>query len=356
MKIDVFLKHVKNQNHWVITDRKRRTKYVWASGMTQKRLSDEFTKWIKESWDVIFLCGDDNSGEDCDNDASMYETTQRGKFLSLQKRLLELIGFTVEEIEWMMDWHIGKRKAMGFQYKQEIPCLPSGAAWTLFMNTIGLIVFQTQVWEVKQALTGKEGVFDYVSLAAQLLGLEMKSIPALRIADNSFSGTEFLKGIVVRGKKRVYWVPCPGRIGKCSSLIVNSENKKKALLKKPEMLRAHFKSVAKGLENHVLDPLLRIWVDHWVQSSGEAKSHATYNSVYSNIWSSEKQILVLDDEDAANWGRIWEEVMETRYDISREEYRAMREQLINHVDDFGTFEGLGWSKLFRRDYLGSVTG
>jgi two-component SAPR family response regulator len=110
-----------------------------------------------------------------------------------------------------------------------------------------------------------------------------------------------------------------------------------------------------GLDSFVLDPLMRIWVDYWKAISVDGKSQSEkWGSNYNNIVSWKEKAMTLDPVDAANWLQLWESIMEQRYGISREEYKTMREQLSANVGSFGKFEGKGWSKLLRRDYLGQV--
>jgi hypothetical protein len=352
-RLDAVVKKIKVRWSWF--DKRIKTRFVWASGMTQKNLSTHVTRAMHEWCNTLFICGDDNSDVNGAKDASMYDSTQRGYFAKLQQQFLKRLGFTPDEIVMMWEYHSGMRSGEGFAYKQGTLCLPSGAAWTLFVNTIGLIIFQTQLESVKYIM--KKHGYKYteeeaVQYASRLLGLSMTFDPAPNIDSRKYNGTEFLKGIMVGGKKRSYWVPTPSRLHKWTSKVFGDRVEDKLFTTEKQM-KAHFKGVALGQGSFILDPLCQIWVDHWAKVGGEA-SKLSYE--YQNIESNKFNPFDLDPEDRTNWIKLWEPIMEDRYNISPEEYKDMREQLLAHVGDFGVFSGKSWAKIWRRDYLGNAMG
>jgi len=335
---------------WTWTDWRSGTNFVWASGMTQKQLSDAKTKAVGRAGKTVFLCGDDNTDQSGDADAGSYDTTQKEYFFALQCVALEALGFTEEEIGIIHETHKGKRRATGFKFKIDQEALPSGAPWTLFLNTIGLVIFHMQVDSVRNWARMQESKLEdaeVIEIAAQLMGLDMKFVSAASINGEDFSGSEFLKGIFVNGKKRGYWVQLPSRLMKWPAKVCVGDAEKTHFRKN---YRSHLKSVAQGQEKFILDPLTRIWVDAWKDVDAK-KISLPYD--WSNV-AQAKEEFNLNPEDEQEWLRIWEQVMEVRYGIDAEKYAEMRAQLKAHATDLGSFEGAAWSKLWRRDYLGEI--
>jgi hypothetical protein len=331
-------------------DRSSQTRYVWASGMTQRRLSEVASLALEKGERLVFICGDDNTDQEGDADASMYDSTQRGHFADLQWTFMSKLGFTEADISYMRGFHTGKRYADWFQYEQDDECLPSGAPWTLFLNSLGLYVYHQQLSYVAN-LFRKHHPADRkkeIEIASKLLGLSMTFNPAPTLDGVDFAGSEFLKGIFVKVGSGLVWVPLSSRVFKWTCRVVSGKAERDVWEKD---MASHLRAVACGQKGFILDPISRIWADSW------AKTHHKYKPVPYN-WQNvlmDKEFR-LQPEDEANWVKIWEPIMESRYNIDKETYHLMLKQVKAHATELGTFGGKPWLNIWNRDYLGSVDG
>ncbi len=347
-KVDAIVRKFKAVKCW--KDNATGTYYVWACGMTQRELSKQATEAAaRVPANTVFICGDDNTDKDGDADCKKYDSTQRGFFADCQWQVLQELGITAEEVGEMRKYHRGERVANGFSYTQKRESLPTGALWTLMMNSIGLIVQQIQKDAVRAYFKKSDLKYSYedlIHVTTKLLGLSMTYNLAPTLMNEPYNGSEFLKGIFVKGAKQYYWVPLPSRLNKWSARIYDS---KQGLSNMEKNWKEHLRAVADGQRDAILDPLCRIWVDYWSKQGGKrGKLQWEWRNVTYNEFR-------LDPEDEANWISIWEPIMESRYGITRERYAEMRQLLAAHAGEAGTFTGSAFSAVWRRDYLGSVT-
>jgi hypothetical protein len=308
----------KDGGYGVWFDQKSRNMYVWASGMSQKRLSDLADRARRSPFNWVFICGDDNTDKFGQADASKYDSTQRGVFAEMQWKIMSNVGFPDTEIEYMRGFHTGNRFADAFTYIQVDEALPTGAPWTLFLNSIGTFIFAQQLSYCRNLAKSKKSNLsqeELVAIAAELLGLEMKFDVAEPIEGEDFAGAEFLKGIWVKGK-RSYWCPLPSRLHKWSAKIYSGDQELGYWITRMD---EHLRSVAKGQDGFILDPLARIWVDAWCGKS-TVKTHKMAwewkNVLYSKNFA-------LEPEDAENWVKLWEPIMLARYGIDADTYAAI---------------------------------
>jgi len=341
----------KEGGYGVWFDQKSRNMYVWASGMSQKRLSDLADRARGSPFNWVFICGDDNTDKFGQADASKYDSTQRGVFADMQWKIMSNLGFPDSEIKYMREYHTGNRFADAFTYVQVDEALPTGAPWTLFLNSIGTFIFAQQLSYCRNLAKTKKSKLsqeELVAIAAELLGLEMKFDVAEPVEGEDFQGAEFLKGVWVKGK-RSYWVPLPSRLHKWSARIYAGD---KELGYWMTHMDEHLRSVAKGQSGFILDPLSRIWVDAWC-AKADVKTHKMAYEWKNVLYSSK---FALEPEDADNWVKLWEPIMERRYGIDAETYAAMRKDLEKNATTLGAFGGRAWLAIWNRDYLGSVEG
>lgn len=350
-RLKIIVDKIKKIGSWF--DPYSRNLYVWASGMSQTRLSDIAGKWAHKQPNIVFICGDDNTDFFGDADASSYDSTQRGVFANHQWRLMSELGFTDDEVEYMRSWHTGKRKATGFTYEQVEECLPSGAPWTLFLNSAGLYIYHQQVASVQNLVKckklGKEiNRETVINTAAELFGLKMTFAPAPELNGVRFNGSEFLKGVFIKAPVRMYWVPLPSRLFKWTGKIISGNVDRKKVEKDIE---EHYRAVAKGQLPFVLDPLAQIWVDAWSQDSGKiGKLEYEWKNV------DQQSRMSLTPEDSKTWIDTWAPLMEQRYGIDRPTYDLMLATLKTNALKRGSFMGQAWSRIWNRDYLGSIEG
>ena len=171
--------------------------------------------------------------------------------------------------------------------------------------------------------------------------------PAPNVEEEDMNGSEFLKGIFIRGKtQRLYWVPLPSRLHKWGSKIFQSKGVKEDWMR---LMDDHLFNVANGQKDFILDPLARVWVNAWVKKGGK---HRRLAWEWKNILYSEG--FSLDPDDEKHWIETWKPIMSARYGIDGEEYEEMLACLAKHATEMGEFSGAGWCKLWRRDYLGDI--
>jgi hypothetical protein len=339
LKIGVILAKIKATPTCGWLDRHSETYFVWASGMTQKKLSAVATKLSLEGHKrIVFICGDDNTDLEGDADASKYDSTQRGVFFTRQMNLLELMGFSTDEIDCIEKIHASTRQGSGFSFKLNDLVLPSGAPWTLFLNTLGLVVFHRQLYEHRNtAVPTHEKVVN----AARNLGLEMKYNYNPSLDGTALDGAEFLKGIFLHVKSKYVWVPCPSRMGKWAAVNYDHPNNRKD----EKAFREHISQVTKGQDPFLLDPFCRIFVDAWKNLSAKKEILPEWQNVLGDHLS-----LTADEE--GDYQAAWDRVYEARYGLSKARTAEMRQQLKEHALEPGMFKGADWASFAYRDYLG----
>jgi hypothetical protein len=347
LTITAILHNIKNSGNkgepWGWFDPKTEKRYVWASGMTVKQLADAYN-WVEANCeDAIFICGDDNTDRKSCKDATAYDASQKGYFFDAQGCVLREMGFAKEAIEYMAELHLVGKVGGGFTVKLFDKILPTGCPWTLFLNTVGLVVFATQRHYVER----KGGGADSTAIAAELLGLVMKEEDNPFQDGADFGGSEFLKMAVIEIHGRHYPCPLPSRVVKWGARNSASIQDGRKQLPQAAAL-AHLASVARGQHGFLLDPfILGPYVEGW---SKEATRGKIYDPGYVNINASEP--LVLAAEDRGKWTDKWVEFYDTRYGISHNELIQMREAIKNGVGKTMQYKGNVWSKLVARDYLG----
>lgn len=339
LKVSGLLKRIKSQEGWSWYDRHSKKRFIWASGQTQKDLSGTFEKFLKECEDIVALCGDDNTDEEGANDAGKYDSTQKGIFLARQLHLLSLMGFSKDELEEIVRIHTSPRKADGFMFFLSHAVLPSGAPWTLFLNTIGLVVFHRQLALVRERLPDvDDGV--RVRLSGAILGLDMKNEKNPNLGEITFNGAEFLKGVFVRIRDRVFWTPLPSRLCKWGS-----RNYAHPDIPRTDIVQ-HIAQVCKGQDPFLLDPMCRKFVDGWKDLT---KSKAIVPD-WMNV-TAETQ-LELPAEFQTEWAEWWEKFYQDRYGITKEQMDQMLRQIGDGIGRTGKYTGRAWAALADRDYAG----
>jgi hypothetical protein len=94
-------------------------------------------------------------------------------------------------------------------------------------------------------------------------------------------------------------------------------------------------------------------VDAWVKTNyKDRKLDWEWHNVQAGF--DKEAPFKLDECDRENWTEIWRPIMARRYGISSEEYDQMLDCMTKNATNFGSFEGAGWHKLWRRDYLGEL--
>lgn len=330
---------------------KRHKTFIWTSGMTQKQLFNAVNSYLdKGEGELVFICGDDNTDSEGDADAGSYDASQRGVFFNLQCAVLERMGFVKDEIDMIFELHGKLRSGAGMQASLSDIMLPSGAPWTLFLNTIGLVVFHRQV-----AAVLSKAPIPYaraVDVAARLLGLNMDFLPAPRTDGDFFSGSEFLKHIFVpltfldkgRKTKKLFPVQLPSRVFKWGCMNVRSDR-----ATRPDM-RKHIGGVALGQRNFLMEPFVTgAFVENWAQYGRE--KHVPN---WANI-TCPKLSDALTLPEGVSW-KQWEdacaEVLVNRYNTSRKELEKCRE-MIGSTSQMGDFRGGLFARMVARDYAGA---
>lgn len=363
LKIENILKKIKDQKNWDWHDKyavwkdshgnKRMKTFIWASGMTQKQLFDAVNSYMEcGEGELVFICGDDNSDSEGDSDAGTYDASQKGPFFELQCAVLSKMGFSDDEIGVIFSIHSKVRTGSGMEAVLADIMLPSGAPWTLFLNTLGLIVFHRQLASVLDS-----GITDYakaVKIAGKLLGLNMEFIEAPRTDGGFFSGSEFLKHIFVpltykeKGVKvrKLFPVQLPSRVFKWGCMNIKSDR-----ATRPDLLK-HVGGVALGQCNFLMEPFItQTFVNSWA-CHGSEKVLPNWANI--TCPSADKALTLPEGVSWKDWEDACAEVLVARYASSRTELEECRRLMRDNGSDFGSYRGGLFARMVDRDYAGRL--
>lgn len=336
----------------------------WASGMTQHKLSTAFTSAMFDEAETdqkfVFVCGDDNIDSEDTSDASMYDSTQSGEFAGCQFASMNAAGLPVWVTTKMQKQHeqcyVAKMRENGILYKVNInvtkgkkkaTSLPSGAAWTLFINSLGIIIYSGAVEIARREFYPKgypneETRIAFKQAVASALGLSMKVSPNPVHCD----GAEFLKGQFILCKDSFWWSPLPSRLTKWSKALGT-----KVLT--DEEMRQRLRGVALSNRDALLPPMLRVWVDAWVGTGGKTVAPDwEYKTVHYGADDEEALKELAAVQGQPEWALACERVICERYKLSVEDYDTMLEELKKWATEAGAFQGPHWARLALTDYVG----
>jgi len=337
----------------------------WASGMTQKQLSEAWSHAISNLPNHLgekgeffaFICGDDNSDELGAADASSYDSTQREFFAECQWRSMQ--SFERPILETLQKVHHGKRSGRGFSYFQKNMANPSGSPFTLFINTLGMAIYTCERArrriDLQRMLNRTLNPEEYTRLSIEVgkaYGLEMTVTTAPELG-NIGEGVEFLKGMWIwnpavgssessRNNVPLIWVPLPSRLVKAGKIICDTNGTKVT----PGMLNDQLVGVATSFKSAVVPPLLSDWIEVW---KGKGKA------VPMKSW---QNILYVEDSDFlsiqgnAAFCLQAEKVVAHRYGWSREDLSVLRQIVRDNGRKFGVHHGALWERLSLTDYCG----
>lgn len=313
----------------------------WASGMTQKQLSEAKTRahknWIEHGISYTFVCGDDNVSEDKSLDASKYDSTQRGGFLEAQTVIAERMGLSRKAIKLLLSFHRGEMVAGHRTYVKDRVTLPTGGPHTLFFNTLGMVIFA-----VVRHLYKKMPDCDSMKEAQETCGLEMteSAMPFVDSEDKMQRGhgVEFLKGVFLLAGEGFIWFPLPSRLCKAGKRICTVS--RKMHLPKPESMMKQLSGVANSMDSYSLDPLLKTWVSVWKEEKVEAV-HPDWVNI-----EGEKDLWTDDIYPR------WMEWMISRYNTTENEILEARRQILEIGRNSAKFTGGLWDNLGTVDYAG----
>jgi len=331
--------------------------FYWASGMTQYMLSKKFSEAMASGEEFAFVCGDDNIDREHTADASMYDTTQRGLFLRRQMEGLQKAGLPAQVTNEMVKRHKqdytakGKFGSFSVKVKNGVQ-LPTGAVWTLFLNSLGIIQYRGGVSLARSLVEKAGGVVsrerwgEFKGVVAGAMGLKMK------ISSNpeGCHGAEFLKGVFVAlsspGARRYWWTPVPSRLNKWAKMLSRTGQA-------PADFAGRVKGVAISNRDALLMPLLRIWVDGWVGTRGDwIEPEWEYRNIHYGGSSLEELRECAEIQGSVQWQEACRQVVAVRYGLSRDQQRYMENELGEKVNAPGHFGGSGWARLAQVDYLG----
>lgn len=367
--IDEFLSQVKSEENplYVLkhTIQGQRVDIYWSSGMDQEKLGKamETAMYNLEHENILyyFVCGDDNISDLCTADFSSYDCSQGKEFFREQTKYF--LNFFVPEdqervsklCEKMLTFHKGKRVDNYNMYDVLFHTLPSGAPWTLLFNSIGTIITVLTQVKVDVLLRGvnkkrcPQAYMRSFNIAIDSLGLDAThAINPDYEGDISPIGAEFLKGLFMRYKGKVAWIPCEGRIFKCGKVILEHMNQ----AMKPAALHQRICEIANGYSSMELGPILSTFVQVW--SDKRFKARAVMNPYAVDDPSSLKSEKSEDWLDDKEYMLLWNRVYEDRYQISAQERKAMMAAIEANGRSFARFTNGGWRKLVQADYLGGV--
>ena len=355
LEIDRVMKAFKGEEFQAIVNPKLNLTYMLGCGFSQDSLCAAATEAelrIQEGRNVVFVCGDDNTSGDTEEDVSSYDVSQGGVFLSTQKQWLAAL--TSREVSWWTKHfmtHYGSRSGAGVSVKQDGYSLPSGATWTLLVNTLGDMIYITaRQWAVENYGLSQE---DAATVAARWFGLSMTVEPPLYTG--TLVGKTFLKGVFVPDRNRIIWAPLPSRICKTGGRILGNPDNQ--WLGDSKLLWAHTKGVCQGYEAMVLDPLItRAYIDSVLKCTGSVK--AMKQKTGFNLW--EKDGFVDEgaqeirkkgwSDHAVSW---WRGYLEQRYDIHGSDVELFNSALASmgpNKQGFLRMWGGCWFNLMRVDY------
>ena len=236
--------------------------------------------------------------------------------------------------------------------------LPTGSAWTLFFNSIGIMIYSDQFnqWKkriedcLKRKLTAEE-ITELTRAVSGCLGLSMKTEPNPSVMGIFSNGSEFLKGIFVAQEDPAYpryiWTPLPSRVGKMYKKIVRKIGPFSL-----EDLKAHVKGVAQGYTSFLLGPLHREAVNIAVRWKTRA-SEPEWS--WSNVVQSDENPLLPLRGSQEFYGQCLI-VYSHRYGVTIEEIQEAVQQLYDLQDKPALVGAPLWWKIMGRDYLGYQEG
>lgn len=234
--------------------------------------------------------------------------------------------------------------------------LVSGAAWTLFFNSCGIIqtlgVFNRHLTQLMQKYGELTPAEKYALFVAVSEGLGLTMSGSLNPPGNC--GTEFLKGMFVPATvdmKRCtgldldfIWTPLPSRIFKSSKKIVARLELNQTT--KEEMFQ-RMKGVALSNSTQLLPPIWQEWVDVWsVYKSKEIKPDWEYHTTSRGQPSG---LLQLRGEK--EWYLACFEAIENRYELGQEDVIEMARMVKNIGHRCAFVTDSRWYHLVRRDYM-----
>lgn len=324
----------------------------FGCGMNQADLSRAATRaegLIADGEHATFICGDDNTSENMEQDASSYDTTQRGVFLEAQ--LGVLAAWSGQSKKWwkeQMAWHKGVRVGAGFSVNFKGTALPSGAVWTLLMNTIGMMVYVV----TRQRLQQERGLTDdqVTEVVSRWYGLEMTSEqPVIR---NSLHYKVFLKGVFLPYGNKTVWVPLPSRICKMGGRILDSPDDK--WVNDPANLWKHAGSIASSYCTFLVDPLILGPVTrHIARFAGKTDKSFGRESAFVHEGGDIGEFLGEEDVSSSEWKATCLAWLEQRYGFTERDASVLEEALSRtgpDADGFLHMTGGVWSRLYAVDY------
>lgn len=332
----------------------------WASGMDQSTLSKAATEaqqnFESDGTLYFFVCGDDNTSHNFSVDFSSYDCTQTEYFFRIQAALFASRFRSNDQakiskiIDEMFKMHKGNREDMYNYYKTNKVTLPSGAPWTLVLNTLGTIVYcLLWVYTCEMSRTdvthrGAEScaiMEKYMPTTLACLGLTATFNP--NRCEGNLAGVEFLKGVfvpyVVNQVSKLYWIPVDGRIFKVGKVIHNNDK----TMFTAKQLYDRIVGIANGYASFNLGPIMSAFVSVWSNNATVVVSEYTVGG--KAHWD--------DFEEASVIPGFWEEFYAERYNISASELQLMIKHVISNGRSFAKFTGGGWSRLVQADYLGT---
>lgn len=349
---------IKNKNDWVV--KHCDVECHWASGMTQHKLSKAFTRAfhreLRDGVRFVFVCGDDNIDLTDTSDASMYDSTQSGEFAKCQFASMRAAGLPAWVTQKMQKQHeqnyvarnkLTKIKVKIVKGKQVATSLPSGAAWTLFANSLGIIIYSGAVEVARKHFYPNGYPSDTVRTAfkqavAAALGLSMKVDPN----PAGCVGAEFLKGQFIPCGDAFWWTPIPSRLCKWAKALGTKVHD-------ATFMEERLRGVALSNRDALLPRLLRTWVDQWVASAGRASDlEWEYRMIEYGATTEEDLQELRAVQGHADWDEACRAVTCDRYGLTIEAYELMCEEMRKYALTAGHFGGEHWARLAQRDYLG----
>jgi hypothetical protein len=192
-----------------------------------------------------------------------------------------------------------------------------------------------------------------VSIAADLLGLDMKFQEAPRTSGEIFSGSEFLKHMLVPLKYKVnghvrrsiFPVQLPSRVYKWGCANVESDK-----ATRPDM-SSHIGGVALGQVPFLLEPFITgPFVDGWKSRGKKHRVPAWVNIIAPP--NKEDQLALPAGVSDKQWMDACAEVMVARYGTTRTELETAQKLVRKHAGQMGAFEGGLFARMVDRDYAG----
>jgi len=355
LKVEALVKKIKTCKNWSWRDdysgwggesrngkQKYFKQYTWASGMTQKQLFKAVNSDLElADGEKVLICGDDNTDSKVVADATMYDAHQQGPFADCQAGLGEQQGFTRDELKELGRVHLMERTGGGMTVILHTAILPSGVVWTLLWNTMGLVVYHGQVARVLWASNGTISMEEAHSIAADLLGLDMKVETFANLDQTPFAGADFLKHLFVPFQGKIYPVQLPSRICKWGCKNLTSDR-----ATQPDMIK-HIGGVALGQKPFLLEPFFTgPFVEGWAPKGKKASLPR-----WVNITPDSADPLECPSDSSA-WEDACAVAIESRYGLSRAQLEEARKLIQEGAGRTGTYHGKTFAVLAARDYLG----